>query len=54
MTKELAQVSVKEYAKSIGITRQAVLHRINKRLELPKVSSVKKVGRAYILTIVHT
>lgn len=45
------QLSIKEYADSIGLTRQAILHRINNGLHLPGVKSFTKVGKAYILTV---
>lgn len=63
MNKE-RKLSVQQYADEFGgsipksakshdssISRQAILYRINNRLELPFVKECVKVGRAYILTV---
>lgn len=34
-----------------GVSRQAILYRINKNLPLPNVSKVEKVGRQFILHV---
>lgn len=43
-------VSVTEYAKSVGLTRQAVLRQI-KDGRLPKGVSEKKIGKTYVLFV---
>lgn len=60
------QLSVQQYADKYGrlidktsgnddgrltISRQAILYRIKNDIALPYVSEIKKVGKAYVLTI---
>ena len=46
------QLSVKQYADKIGLTRQGVLWRINHGISLPEVLKVEKVGKAYVITLI--
>ena len=44
------ELSVTEYAKSLGVTRQAVLLQIKEK-RLPKNVKVKKIGNIYSLSV---
>lgn len=44
------QLSVTEYAKQIGVTRQAVLLQIKEK-RLPKNVKAEKIGNTYSLTV---
>ena len=43
-------LSVTEYAKLLGVTRQAILLQIKEK-RLPKNVTVKKIGNTYSLTV---
>lgn len=43
-------LSVTEYAKSLGVTRQAILLQIKEK-RLAKVVSCKKIGNTYSLSV---
>jgi len=47
----MKQITITQYAKEIGMTRQGVLYRINKHGKLEGVEAIKKVGSSYILTL---
>ena len=44
------ELSVTEYAKSLGVTRQAILLQIKEK-RLPKNVTVKKIGNTYSLSV---
>lgn len=44
------QLSVTEYAKRLGITRQAVIAQINGK-RLPKGVKAERIGHNYIITV---
>ena len=44
------RISVTDYAKQLGITRQAVLLQIKEK-RLPKNIKVEKIGNTYSLTV---
>ena len=44
------RLSVTEYAKQLGVTRQAVLLQIKEK-RLPKNVKVEKIGNTYSLTV---
>jgi len=44
------KISVTEYAKQLGVTRQAVLLQIKEK-RLPKNVKVEKIGNTYSLTV---
>ena len=44
------ELSVTEYAKRLGVTRQAVLLQIKEK-RLPKNVTVKKIGSTYLLSV---
>ena len=44
------QLSVTEYAKSLCVTRQAILLQIKEK-RLPKNVTVKKIGNTYLLSV---
>lgn len=46
----MEQLSVTDYAKQLGITRQAVLLQIKEK-RLPKNVTVKKIGNTYLLSV---
>jgi predicted transcriptional regulator len=46
----LGIISVTQYAKRLGITRQAVLLQIKEK-RLPKNVTVQKIGNTYLLTV---
>jgi hypothetical protein len=46
----MEQLSVTDYAKLLGVTRQAILLQI-KENRLPKNVKVKKIGNTYSLTV---
>ena len=46
----MEQLSVTDYAKLLGVTRQAVLLQIKEK-RLPKNVKVKKIGNTYLLSV---
>ena len=44
------KLSVTEYAKSLGVTRQAILLQIKEK-RLPKNVTIEKVGNTYSLSV---
>ena len=46
----MEQLSVTDYAKLLGVTRQAILLQIKEK-RLPKNVTVKKIGNTYSLTV---
>jgi len=46
------QISVTQYSKDRGISRQAVLKQIKKGRSLPNITKVEKVGETYVLTVI--
>ncbi len=44
------KLSVTEYAKSLGVTRQAILLQIKEK-RLPKNVTVEKIGNTYSLSV---
>lgn len=46
----MEQLSVTDYAKLLGVTRQAILLQIKEK-RLPKNVTVKKIGNTYLLSV---
>jgi hypothetical protein len=46
----MKQLSISQYAKTIGLTRQAVLFQINQN-RLPENVSAIKIGKFYVISI---
>jgi len=46
----MEQLSVTDYAKLLGVTRQAILLQIKEK-RLPKNVTVKKIGNTYSLSV---
>ena len=46
----MKEYSVTEFAKQLGITRQAVLLQIKEK-RLPKNATAKKIGNSYIISV---
>ena len=46
----MKKYSVTEYAKLLGLTRQAILYRIKNKL-LPKNTKVSKIGNQYVIAV---
>jgi DNA-binding XRE family transcriptional regulator len=46
----MEQLSVTDYAKLLGVTRQAILLQIKEK-RLPKNVTAKKIGNTYLLSV---
>ncbi len=45
----MQNITIENYAQKIEVSRQAILYRINNKIDLPGVKKIEKVGKAYIL-----
>ncbi len=45
----MQNITIEDYAQKIEVSRQAILYRINNKIDLPGVKKIEKVGKAYIL-----